>query len=608
MKTRYDALLRWLVVVFSCALGAYFLSDSFAVRYVVNDDSFIHLFWMEQFRDSALFRGDILVECSKYFAPQGYVLLYKAASGICAPLTASKILPVILFSLSALYLFNLLKQIIKPNYCACLGVFIFVLTPCFLNRMSGGHARAFGFLLVLMFLYHWIRKEFVAVSFVLIGQALFYPTMFLLSAAAYTLGFAGIKNGKLSLDLAWRKTLPFISAIFVCGLLVCWQYALARNPALGRTVSREEMLRNPVFYQFGRQAHLPLPSAGKAMIDNLRESVLLSGKVKVRISEPVAYVSGVMPRLSEKAVSRFLSACARGLQRSPVSFLSRRMSFAANRIYYSGRLDLTSVFFVVFYAGMLFFILGLIQKRIPAQRELLILFAASIILYVVASRVMPRLFLPTRYLEYSMKIIGLLCFCIGIADGIFRLQNRFLRRGAQIVVLALFALFFNFNKNNGLKDYSQYEGLYCYAETLPKEALIAGHPKLIDGIPLFSRRMVFVNYHVSLPFLSEYWKTVARRTDDFFRAYYSEDLQDMVALCAKQGISCLVVDEANFSPDYLTRGSIYFEPFNSRIVLYAVVGKDFALLRIPRAYRKYVGEGIFAVNTEDLERCAVGPS
>jgi hypothetical protein len=608
MTTGRDTALRWLVVVFSGALGMYFLYDSFVFRYLVNADSFTHVFWMEQFRDSALFRGDVLAEGPKYFAPQGYVLLYKAASVICAPLTLSKVLPVILFSLSALYLFNLLKQIANNGYSVCLGVFIFMLTPCFLERMSGGHARAFGFLLVFMFLYHWIRREFAAVSFVLIAQALFYPMMFLPSATAYALGFAGMKNGKISLDLARRKTIPFIAAVLVCGLLVSWQYSVVHNSALGRTISRQDMLGNPAFYKFGRQEYLPLPSVGKAVTDNLRASVLLNGKVRVRISERVAYVPGVRPRLEEKAISRFLAACASGLEKLRVDFLSWRMRTAATKVYYTGFLDLSGVFFVVFYAGMVFFILGLIQKRIPVPGELFIMFAASIALYVIASRVMPLFSLPTRYLEYSVKVIGLLCFCLGIADGIFRVQNRFLRRGAQIAVLALFALFFNFNKNNFLEDFSRYEGLYRYAETLPKDALIAGHPKLIDGIPLFSRRMAFVNYHVSLPYLTEHWKTVTRRTDDFFRAYYSDDLRDMAALCAKQGISCLVVDEANFSRDYLTRGLIYIEPFNSRILVYAYPGKDFALLHIPRAYRQYVAEGVFAVNAEDLKRYAAHPA
>jgi hypothetical protein len=375
------------------------------------------------------------------------------------------------------------------------------------------------------------------------------------------------------------------------------------NPALGRTINREEMLKNPAFYKFGRhQTHLPLPSVGKAVIDNLQASVLFPGGVMVKISKPIAYVPGVIPRFKEKAGSNFLSVCARSFDKFPLRPLSRYLYSMASREYYRGEGDFSSVFFGVFYAGMMFFILGWIQKRILVQRELFILFVSSILLYVVASQVMPLFSLPTRYLEYTVKVIGLLCFCIGISDGIFRLQNQAFRRGVQITILVLFTLFFNFNKNNGLENFSRYAGLYRYAERLPKDALIAGHPELIDGIPVFSRRMTFINYHVSLPYLSEYWKTVIRRTDDFFRAYYSDDLGDMIALCVKQKISCLVVDEANFLPAYLIRGLVYIEPFNSRIRSYAVLGKDFALMHIPRVYRQYVGEGIFVVNTENLRK------
>jgi len=582
------------------------LYDSFVVRYVVNDDSFLHVFWFEQFRDSALFRGDILAEYPKYFAPQGYVLLYKTASFFCSPLAFSKILPVVLFSLSAFYTFILLKQIAKTGFCVFLGVLIFLLAPCFLNRMAGGHARAFGFLLLLMFLYHWIRREPAAVFWVLVGQALFYPMMLLPSALAYALGFFGVKDWKVSLDFDRRKITLFLAALFACGLLVSWQYAAVRNPALGRMVGREEMLRNPAFYEGGRVKHLPLPPVTKAAADNLQAPVLLNGKVLVPVAKPVGYAPDVQPDFDKRPLSKLFYLCAHRLERSPLRFLAGRMYSLAHRTYYTGAIDLSAVFFIVFYIGMTFFLLGWTQKRIRVPVELIMLFAASILLYVAASLAIPRLFLPGRYLEYSLKIIGLICFCAGITDGISRSRSGLLRRGLRIAVIALFALFFSFNKNNGLNDFSRNEKLYLYAQTLPKDALIAGNPKLMDGIPLFSRRMVFVNYKESLPFLSGYWKTITRRTDDLFRAYYSADIRDMSALCAKYGISCIVVDEADFFSGYLNSGSIYFEPFNSRILTYAVPGKDFALLRIPLKYRHYAGKGVFAVNADDLARYAAG--
>ena len=51
----------------------------------------------------------------------------------------------------------------------------------------------------------------------------------------------------------------------------------------------------------------------------------------------------------------------------------------------------------------------------------------------------------------------------------------------------------------GLKDYSAYRAVYAALAATPKDALIAGHPNLMDTIPTFARRRAFATYELAHP-------------------------------------------------------------------------------------------------------------
>ena len=57
----------------------------------------------------------------------------------------------------------------------------------------------------------------------------------------------------------------------------------------------------------------------------------------------------------------------------------------------------------------------------------------------------------------------------------------------------------------GLKDYSAYRALYAALVSTPKDALIAGHPNLMDTIPTFARRRAFATYELAHPWSLGYW-------------------------------------------------------------------------------------------------------
>ena len=192
---------------------------------------------MQQFRDGGLFKDDLLTEYAKFIQPWGFYFLYYILSFIIDPINISKILPVILLTISSLYLFKLVKHITN-NYIGFLAALTFMATPIFLDSMVGGNPRSFGYPLLIIFLYYLIKNDYPKSSIILILQCLFYPIVFLLSTLTYLFTFIKIQHNKISFDKSDSKIKFFIIAMLVCSSILCWKHFFAYNPSIGTTVTR----------------------------------------------------------------------------------------------------------------------------------------------------------------------------------------------------------------------------------------------------------------------------------------------------------------------------------------------------------------------------------
>ncbi len=110
----------------------------------------------------------------------------------------------------------------------------------------------------------------------------------------------------------------------------------------------------------------------------------------------------------------------------------------------------------------------------------------------------------------------------------------------------------------GLKDYSAYRAVYAALAETTKDALIAGHPNLMDTIPTFAQRRAFATYELAHPWSRGYWAKLKPRLVDLFKAYYAADPQEVVAFCRKYGIAFLIVDDRHFTPAFLKGGYFLF--------------------------------------------------
>lgn len=515
---------------------------------VINDDVRQQLYWMQQWQDPALFRGDFLTGYARAYVPWGVKGLYWLASWLVSCLAFSKILTGFLFAFLALCLFEIGTRLIDRR----LGwglVACFWLMPSFLDNLSGGLPRSFAAPLLALFWLGWSARRPFVMGTALLLQALFIPYIFMVSALAALLAWA---LACLGLDVA--PPFPVKPAHFS---VVCLGAALVVGMNLqfiadgyGPLVSAAEMVDHPEFHAHGRYPFLPEPSFLEELLRPWKLALLLRGP------------------LAGALVCVALVLAAAGL---------RRMDQAAWR-----------------------------QRLKPA----VYLGLASLALYFLARILLLKLFVPDRYLTYTLSLV----YCLVLALAL-RSALRVERWPRSVAILALVAAAFLGAwrlRGVGLRDYSAYGALYDALAATPKDIVIAGHPNLMDTIPTFAQRRAFVTYELAHPWSRGLWSELKPRLADLFRAYYAADPQDVVAFCRKYGIAFLIVDDRHFKPAFLKGGSRlfpvdeprvarvlaervycpFFAPFDEQIRHLTAGRERFALLSDPGFRSRVVGQHV----------------
>ena len=184
--------------------------------YLFNGDVAQHIFWMYRFADSELFANDLLTEYAAYIQPWGFAVVYRLLAYFADPLIVSKIVPIVLFTLSTVYLFLLVRNV-AGGYAGLIAASAFMIFPDFMLVMSGGYSRAFGYPLVLAFLYYLSKRSYQASAVVLVLSALIYPPVFFVCALTY---FSCLLFSRKHRFWPTQNTFAvwcFCVAVFLCG-------------------------------------------------------------------------------------------------------------------------------------------------------------------------------------------------------------------------------------------------------------------------------------------------------------------------------------------------------------------------------------------------------
>jgi hypothetical protein len=547
------------VVLTASAVGINSQYPALVNDYIVNGDVPQHIYWMQQFLDGELFRDDILTAFAKHMQPYGLIVFYRVATIAVDPIFASKVVPILMYVLSTLYLFRLVKYI-GGDLSGLLAAVLFIIIPPFITVMVGGTARTFAYPLVIMFLYYLIRKEYLKASVMVVLQAACYPMVSLVSLLCYLLTFLKGQLYKLSLDVQREKMLCYVCAVLASIVILGAKYHSLHTSSLGRAgvVTRPQMLDKAEFSERGRFQIIPQRSVLQALVfmstTPFMEFIVASPLyLAIRHAKPVF--------LNPAAVS-LVMFCIMG--------------------------------FVVLFLGN-----EIKQARLSIPPELIYVVIASAIMYQVADWLLFKLYLPMRYLQFTVPLIVL----IAVSLMIVRLTARLSSHQSKIVTVAVIAFLlahFNILKGTGLSDKTEYKNLYLYLNSLPKSVLIAAPPYIADYIPTFTKKKVFINFELAHPWARSYWEVIKSRPQEFFEAYYSDQIDAVAHFCKKNGIDYLVIDKRHFRYEYLQEGQIYFEPISTEVRRYAKKQKRFALLDIPDANKVFVDGDVFVIRAEVL--------
>ena len=467
--------------------------------YVVNDDVRQQIFWMQQWLDPELFKGDLLADYARDYVPWGVKGLYWLASWLLDPLIFSKWLPGFLFVFLGWCLFRIGAHL-GSRRLAWFTLGVYWLMPFFLDNLAGGLPRAFAAPLLAFFCLCWLQARPWGLGLALLLQALFIPYIFLAAAGATLLAWlvGRFRRSPAPSCLTWGH----LSIVALGAAMVLGMSHQFNAGGYGPLVSAGDMANRPEFTAAGRFPILPVPSLFWEIISPWECLALF---------RELGIIGGAL-------------GCALILGAA---------------VYGGSQLD---------WRGL--------KSRLQPFGYLLL---SSLALYFLARVFLLKLFVPDRYLMYTLN----LCYCLGLAlclDG--ALPVRPWPRGLAPAAVALVAILAGLRLQGvSLYDYSPYRPLYAALARTPKAALIAGHPNLLDNVPTFAKRRALATFELAHPWSKGYWRQIRPRLEDLFTAYYAADPQVVRDFCRKYQVSFLVVDDRHFTPEFLAGGR-FLVPFN----------------------------------------------
>jgi hypothetical protein len=512
----------WLALALSALVIVCAHWRGMANPYAINDDVRQQVYWMQRFLDPELYPKDLLNEYARAYVPSGVESLYRAAAFFAGadwghapaaasgtsflnPVRFSNILTGLLFLAQCLLLFVIGRTLGGRSHAWALASMGWLM-PFFLDNISGGLARAFASPLLAWFVLACLKSSRADEHLSRLAQAVCIPYIFLPCAAA---GF----GEKLLASFRNRKKDKSFSLL---GLLAVWvvplgaAYHNASKPqdgGFGPLVWLSETAGRPEFGPDGRLDLVPLPNP-------------------------------------------FLDL---------VYFPFERIGLFLEFGLISGIITLAVLAPIVWYGGR-----AIDWRALCAKLRPLVWTGAAFLAFYIAARLFAfKLFVPDRYVQYPLNLLYAILLSACLASAVKRAGlGRAACVGLIVMAAGLGALRL---KNVALYDYSADAPLYAAVEAAtPKNAMLAGHPELMDNVMTFSRRNAHATFELAHPWSRGYWEQLRPRLDAFFETYYATDKARVARFARQTSVDFLLVDESHFTPEFIAKRP-FFEPFGNGI-------------------------------------------
>ena len=597
--------LLWILLGFSLILTFYVQYPSLIDKYKIQNDARIHIYWMAKFQDNQLFERDFLTETlirqvnlfgrHFFYNPEsiGFSFTYYITSFFVDPIFFNKILPFILMGICVFYSFKLGK-LIRGNICGLLlslTFIVFNLNPSEFS-ITQGLQRSFGFPLIIPFLYFLIKKQYVKACVVIIIGSLIYPIASATSIMAYTLSvFHDFKKTKEKIILLKYAITPLLIVILI-GLFLYYPVLLGALPKSSKNNYQQEVAKNTL-------KHNPIFAPGGRYCLFSEGSILGIPKYFMRGSGGLFTHSAwgpmgrnIVPLLS---LSFFLFLIvgfdALKLNKEIWYFLVSSLIMFALAWFAILRLSAFALYFPSRYTsiGLPFFLLlfisanfGYAVKRLFLTKNALLLFFSGIVISFVAVLFSPEFIAShlsidgilepstihtIRNMRPVAASIGIIMVLLGICMMVLSKTGKLSFNPASVhnPLLVLFVLVISIIYIPGIKAVgvispsSAERELYQFLSTLPKDSYIAGHPDDMENIPIFAKRKVFQSSEL-LFFADE------KRIFDLFAAYYGNSVEEIQDFCNRYEVDYWVVNGKYFCKEHLSKGRLFYEPYNEFII------------------------------------------
>jgi hypothetical protein len=493
--------------------------------WIACDDVCQQVYWMQRFQDSTLYPPDMMNEYARSYVPWGVRGVYFLVSPWIDAIAFSKILTAFTWLTSGLCLF-LLGGRLGGRAAAWASIAILWIYPLPMHNMAGGLARSFAFPLILLFLVACVKRERRLMHLALLLQALFIPYIFpacalavLLSAVCPLLAQKTGRQLPAPVFALGRRDLAVMGAASL--LILAWQYQMTAL-GFGPLPTAEQLAADPVYGAAGRFRIWPIPM--------LAEDLFFT---------PSYYLLGMQ---GWSTLGHVLG---------------------------------TTAFCVVF-----LFCLYKARRRVGECAVYLWYAVACLCMYILAYALILRLFIPGRQMEYAVNAAVCLLFGAGLGLAWQDASRRYFPRLAyvlSVLLVCLLALAGGVRLHQqGLTDYSAYAPLYGMVRSLPPDAVLAGHPMLMDAVHTFGRRNVLASGELAHPWSLGYWARYEPRLRAALDALYAKDLQTLAALRDQYGVTHFVVIDCQLA-DCFIQDVPLFAPYNDYIRELAARPGDFLL-------------------------------
>jgi len=471
-----------------------------------------------RYHGTGLFPNDLVVDLAARYDPPGWKAIYWVGTLFTDPFEVGKLLPFALLAFTVWQAWCLGRRF-GGRALACATVIVVVHCTFVWNRMMGGHARSFGYPLVIALLrYAAVGAERRALM-TLVAQPLFYPSAFVFCAPAWALS---LLRDRRRPD-ACRRWLRFAAAASV-GLPIV-ALSMFGDPRLGNPPTRAQAATLAQMQIGGAQPYWPLQSPLASIADAAAVAFRPDGETWKGVPHGEWVVLALLLVALLLRGRRALPPLHAELLLSSLAMFALAYPLAF-RLYLPNRM-LLYAWPPILLALLPVALAGAFERRLGERAPVA---AAATALALVL-------------------LVG--------GDGLPRVEN--------------------------LTDFRpHFTPTIRFCATLPKDTLIATHPERSTYLQTFALRRTLFSASLNVPFYYEYALEMERRIGDFYRAYYARSLDEVVGFARKYGVEYLILDERDFGPDAISRAA-YYEPWGTlaRTLLQATPPATLALAHPP---------------------------